>query len=525
MLRQMLRRAMVLVTAGAALACLEGDASPSRVSQGLAEVYNGAFASARYGASAAGCGPSAFIGQPGRNTVIPLTGTPFTLPPSRGFGFAVACASDGDFLVASAVDSGFVWAGERFPDGGMRDWALDASVVTLPGLSLATQRFGSSYLIAAGAPQHGCSPSCNGALLTWVFVPSLMQPIAQATAFDGTAGEALGTGVAIGRFSDGGNAIGVVGPGAAGPQFFDVYSGTLSRVVQGETGMTSIAFGRFPSHQNTFVVGRPRASEAVILSPAANYARGTTIVCNVDSGVGEVLTAFDWDGDGFSDLVMSNPATNDVEVALSRDGYTCSRLPVPALSAGSSLAGFGHALASVGLPDGGSRLLVGAPSSTLNLLPFSGAAVLFELCDVPSQAARCLDGGAPSRDGGSGDAGVRDGGADGGNAFDAGGIDAGEIDAGEIDAGVIDAGVAFDAGSPDAGTETDAGGPADSGTPADAGVPPDAGLAADGGAGGGSPGALAFRPVSCGCQGGGDSLVVSLALLLLRVRRRPTSTK
>jgi len=223
------------------------------------------------------------------------------------------------------------------------------------------------------------------------------------------------------------------------------------------------------------------------------------------------MTVFDWDNDGLSDVVMSGPPTNLVAVALSSRLYSCELLPTPdAGLLADSLSWYRSPTA---------KLLVGAPRTfNPNTGPNTGAILIYDLCDVPSQrsASRC-DAGMVFDSGVLNDAGV----ADSGVPMDSGVTDAGQPDAGVTDAGLTDAGVT-DAGQPDAGG-TDAGlldsGSTDAGVTDDAGL--DAGRLEDGGMltepDGGT--VVTFTP-ACGCSMSGIVPLLGLVSALLAFSRR-----
>ncbi|MBL8921352.1 MAG: hypothetical protein JNJ54_21005 [Myxococcaceae bacterium] len=379
--------------------------------------------------------------------------------------------------------------------------------LTQPGTTLAVRRAGQGVLVAAGAPGHGCaSGGCLGGLQVWLLtsVPRRVWELTNAPGL--SLGEELGRGVAFG-VTDGGFVVGV--GSQRGFAVFDVDSQGLERTDGGAT--TSVSFGTF-SFGHAFVLGQPALSRVALVDPANPGTVLMPITCAADAGLGAVVTAFDWDGDQLSDVVMSNPATNHVEVALSRRRYLCERLPVP-VGGGQALTSFGQSLAGA-MGSSGPVLAVGAPSSSLNFQPIAGAVAVFELCDLSSQ--RCADAG--DDDGGPGDAGP-DGGRDAGP--DAG-MDAGTLVDGGIvgDGGIGDGGVISDGGIDDGGVIDD-GGIEDGGVIGDGGI--------DGGGGTDDGGVrdagvvisdVTFVPVSCGCTAGPQLLLALTMTVFLRRRAR-----
>jgi hypothetical protein len=498
-----MRRALaVLMVVALAPACADDASSIARTRQPL-EVWNGSTSNRRLGTSLAGCGSALFFGALGMPNVSRSTGQVPTLPPGMGFGTAVACDDDGAVLAASAPTSQFVWVSAASGDGGLDQMVLDASALTNPGRSLAVHNTVTGVLVAAGAPTHCLMASCPGGLQVWRFEPKMARYF---TLYEmpGMDDEALGGSLAFGRLPDGGQVIAVTALGAQGLATFELESNQLFRSDGGPGGLTSVAFGTFPTVGSTFVVGQPGTSSALILDPAGaqpyTSIRGN-LRCAADAGLGAVVTAFDWDSDGWSDVVMSNPATNRVEVALSGRNYGCLTLPMPALAGSRTPVAFGQSLAS-SVQRGRTVLAVGAPTTSDMVLPMTGLVVIYDLCDLPG----ACDGGVA--DAGAGDAGgvvpARDGGPDAGND---GGVVPPDVDAGadagsEVDAGA-DAGVVVDAGVMDAGPMMVDAGLTDGGAPVDPGA-----------------GVLTFIPTSCGCSSVEPAALSWVVALALRRRRR-----
>ena len=372
---------------------------------------------------------------------------------------------------------------------------IDAGQLVGPGLSLATTVQGTLPQVAIGAPRDGClaDAGCAGAVLVW----DMGATPQQRALVRGNGDMALGTDVAIGRFTGSTNVVFAAAPFAPSPFIIDLQAGTLHPMVGSFPGVTTIELGNLPGRVSGLYFGQLSLSWVIGvvfstfgLPKTSSYSISTTIECP-GLFVGEVVATGLFDNDLEDDVVFSNPSTNTVAVALSSNALQCVVLPTP--SGIGATAEFGRSLAFRGV-GANSSLLVGAPRAEVGGSPV-GAVFEYQLCEVTRS---CVDAGPM-------DAGAR---LDAGVTMDAGA---------RLDAGVtMDASVAMDASVVmDASVTMDASVMMDASVVMDASVMMDAGLATDGGP---PASRVTFVPV-CGCTSAPAPFLL-LAVTLLALRRR-----